>query len=318
MPPHLRVGAVTGPRDARGMTGPGEWVEAVQSGRLKPQTVAHALAVAFTEALLSVMDDPEQRTLAAGEASGGERRAALTRWAQELGMGRETLRMTLVGQRWAGLDELHRASLHPVLGPALEQCLADALPLALKVLHKALDSGPGHGSDGLRGESWVSPGERGTVRKRKPMPEPLEQLEARIRADLRTLDQRIVAEQRAGRPVDTKVDWAEVRRLMGAPRAIAPQAHPGMAARVRAAGVPSLADLVRNVLRGKGAMRSYAIKAGVQQQVAVIQGDGGGVDITGSQVDAVLGRLKRRGEVESLGYGLFRATSTMRGVTPKP
>lgn len=304
---------MTGPRDARGMTGPGEWVEAVQSGRLKPQTVAHALAVAFTEALLSVMDDPEQRTLAAGEASGGERRAALTRWAQELGMGRETLRMTLVGQRWAGLDELHRASLHLVLGPALEQCLADALPLALKVLHKAQDSGPGHGSDGLRGESWVSPGERGTVRKRKPMPEPLEQLETRIRADLRTLDQRIVAEQRAGRPVDTNVDWAEVRRLMGAPRAVAPQAHPGMAARVRAAGVPSLADLVRNALRDKGAMRSYAIKAAVQQQVAVIQGEVGGVNITGPQVDAALGRLKRRGEVESLGYGLYRATDSLRG-----
>ncbi|MDK9640020.1 hypothetical protein FAM23877_11375 [Propionibacterium freudenreichii] len=147
------------------------------------------------------------------------------------------------------------------------------------------------------------------------MPETLEQLEARIRADLRTLDQRVVAEQRAGRPVDTNVDWVEVRRLMGAPRAIAPQAHPGMAARVRAAGVPSLADLVRNVLRGKGAMRSYAIKAGVQQQVAVIQGEVRGVDITGPQVDAALGRLKRRGEVESLGYGLFRATDSLRGLS---
>lgn len=304
-----------GPRDAWGLTGPGEWATAVQSGRLEPGTVADALAVAFTGALLEVMADPGQRALQSGEASGGEGRAALTQWGAELAMGRETLRMSMVGQRWVQLDEVDRASLHPVLGPVLARHLAAAWPLAGKVLHKAQNSGLGHGSDGLGGESWVSPGERGTVRKRKPMPEPLEQLEARIRADLRTLDQRIVAEQRAGRPVDTKVDWAEVRRLMGAPRAIAPQAHPGMAARVRAAGVPSLADLVRNVLRDKGAMRSYAIKAAVQQQVAVIQGEVGGVDIAGPQVDAALGRLKRRGEVESLGYGLFRATDSLRGLS---
>lgn len=306
---------VQGPRDAWGLTGPGEWVLAVQGGRVEPETVADALAVAFTRALLEVMADPEQRALQAGESSSGEGRAALTQWGAELAMGRETLRMTLVGQRWVLLDEVDRASMHPVMGPVLTEHLGAALPLAVKVLHKTQDSGSGHGRSGSGGEGWVSLGERGTVRKKKPMPESLEQLEARIRADVRTLDQRLAAEQRAGRPVSSEVDWVQVRRLMGAPRAVAPQAHPGMAARARAAGVPSLADLVRNALRGKGAMRSYAIKAAVQQQVAVIQGEVGGVDISGPQVDAALGRLKRRGEVESLGYGLFRATDSLRGLS---
>ncbi|WP_143813823.1 hypothetical protein [Luteococcus japonicus] len=145
------------------------------------------------------------------------------------------------------------------------------------------------------------------------MPEPIEQLEARVRADLRALDQRLAAERRAGRPVDSCVDWVEVRRLVGVPRAVATQEHPGLAANVRAAGVPNLSELVREALRGKEQVRAYAVKEFVQRRVSALQGSRGSVAITGTQVDSALGRLKRQGEVESLGYGLYRATDSLRG-----
>lgn len=153
------------------------------------------------------------------------------------------------------------------------------------------------------------------------MPEPLDVLEARVRADLRALDRRITAERRAGRASRASTDWTAVRRLLGVPRAVAP-AHPGMAAAVRAAGVESLADLVRDVLRDGTTKPSYRIKREVQQAVATLQRHQGiestSAQISGEQVDSTLGRLKRRGEVEQVGRGRYRATPTMKGATTTP
>lgn len=153
------------------------------------------------------------------------------------------------------------------------------------------------------------------------MPEPLDVLEARVRADLRALDRRITAERRAGRAPRDSTDWTAVRRLLGVPRAVAP-AHPGMAAAARAAGVPSLADLVRDILRDGSVWPSYRIKREVQQAVATLQRQQGiestSAQISGEQVDSTLGRLKRRGEVEQVGRGRYRATPTMKGATPTP
>lgn len=311
-----------GPRDAWGLTGPSEWTDAVASDRLKPETVADALAVAFTRALVEAIGDPEHRAMAAGEPSSGDARGALVRWGRELEMGRETLRKTIVGQRWVGLDEVDRASSHPVLGPLLNAHLAECLPLALGVLHKAQDSGQGTGFGPNEGEGWVPARGPETIRRRHSMPEPLDVLEERVRADLRTLDQRLLADQRAGRaPQAAQRDWAAIRRLMGSPRAIA-QPRPGMAAAVRAAGVPSLADLVRDVLRDGSVKPSYRIKREVQQRVSDLQREGGiettAPRISGEQIDSCLGRLKRRGEVEQVTHGRYRATPTMKGGQPKP
>lgn len=311
-----------GPRDAWGLTGPSEWTDAVASDRLKPETVADALAVAFTRALVEAIGDPEHRAMAAGEPSSGDARGALVRWGRELEMGRETLRKTIVGQRWVGLDEVDRASSHPVLGPLLNAHLAECLPLALGVLHKAQDSGQGTGFSPNEGEGWVPARGPETIQRRHSMPEPLDVLEARIRADLRALDQRLLADQRAGRaPQAAQRDWAAIRRLMGAPRAIA-QPRPGMAAAVRAAGVPSLADLVRDALRGGSVKPSYRIKREVQQRVSALQREREiettAPQISGEQIDSCLGRLKRRGEVEQVAHGRYRATATMKGGQPKP
>lgn len=152
------------------------------------------------------------------------------------------------------------------------------------------------------------------------MPESLDVLAARVRADLRALDRRITAERRAGRAPRDATDWVAVRRLLGVARAVAP-ARPGMAAAVRAAGVPNLADLVRDVLRDGTTKPSYRIKREVQQRVSVLQRQQGietGPQISGEQIDTVLGRLKRLGEVEQIERGRYRATPTMKGATPTP
>lgn len=309
-----------GPRDAWGLIGPGEWVEAATSGRLAPETVADAMAVAFTRTLIDAMGDPERRATQAGEPASGEGRAALVHWGRELDMGRETLRQTIVGQRWVRLDEVDRASLHPVLGPVFSRHLAECLPLAPKVLHKTQESGSGTGFDAIRGEGWVPAREPESIHRRSPMPESLDVLAARVRADLRALDRRITAERRAGRAPRDATDWVAVRRLLGVARAVAP-ARPGMAAAVRAAGVPNLADLVRDVLRDGTTKPSYRIKREVQQRVSVLQRQQGietGPQISGEQIDTVLGRLKRLGEVEQIERGRYRATPTMKGATPTP
>lgn len=206
-----------GPRDAWGLTGPGEWVAAVASGRITPETVADALAVAFTRAMLAVMGDPERLAMQAGEPSSGEARSALVHWGRELDMGRETLRQTVVGRRWVRLDEVDRASVHPVLGPLFTSHLSECLRLTPGVLHTTQDSGSGTGFDGMRGEGWVPAEQPETIHRRSPMPEPLDVLEARVRADLRALDRRLSAEQRAGRATPSQTDWATIRRLMGVP-----------------------------------------------------------------------------------------------------
>lgn len=95
-----------------------------------------------------------------------------------------------------------------------------------------------------------------------------------------------------------------------------------MAAAVRAAGVGSLADVVRDVLRDGSVKPSYRIKSEVQQQVVLLQRQQGiestSVQISGEQVDSTLGRLKRRGEVEQVGRGRYRATPTVKGAAPTP
>jgi len=311
---------VEGPRDAWGLTEPGAWIEAVTSERLVPQTVADALAAAFTRALIDAMDDPERRATEAGEPSSGETRSAFVHWGRELDMGRETLRQTVVGRRWVRLDEMDRASVHPVLGPLFASHVAECLRLAPGVLHTTQDSGSGTGFDGIRGEGWVPAREPEAIHRRSPMPEPLDVLEARVRADLRSLDRRISAEQRAGRAGRTQTDWPGIRRLLAIPRRVGP-ARPGMAAAVRAAGVPSLADLVRDVLRDGSVKPSYRIKHEVQQTVSALQRQRGietAPQISGEQIDTSLGRLKRLGEVEQVERGRYRATHTMKGATPTP
>lgn len=311
---------MNGPRDAWDLTGPGEWVDAVIRGLLAPETVADALAIAFTKTLHGFLRDPERRASEAGEPTSGEGRAALVHWGRELGMGRETLRQAVVGQRWVRLDEVDRASLHPVLGPVFSSHLAECLPLVPEVLHKTQESGRGTGLNGARCEGWVPARKPEFIHRRSPMSESLDVLEARVRADLRALDRRIAAERRAGRAPRDTTDWVAVRRLLGVPRAVAP-ARPGMAAAVRAAGVPSLADLVRDVLRDGSVKPSYRIKREVQQRVSVLQRQQGietAPQISGEQIDTALGRLKRLGEVEQVERGRYRATPTMKGATPTP
>ena len=153
------------------------------------------------------------------------------------------------------------------------------------------------------------------------MTEPLDVLEARVRADLRALDQRISIERRAGRVVQDTTDWVAIRRLLGVPRANATP-RSGMAAAVRAAGVPNLTALVRDVLRDGTQKPTYRIKREVREAASNLQREQGTgsavVSISDQQVDNTLSRLARRGEVDHLSYGHYRATSTLKGGLTTP
>lgn len=76
-----------------------------------------------------------------------------------------------------------------------------------------------------------------------------------------------------------------------------------MAARVRSAGVANLADLLRSHLHGGTTVQTYAVRAAVQRQYP---------QITADQIDAAFARLYRRGEVERLSRGVYRATARLK------
>lgn len=130
------------------------------------------------------------------------------------------------------------------------------------------------------------------------------QIESRIRADVVALDRIIQAAARRGHAAPTTTDWAAIRRTLGtarAPRNIRP--GDGMAARVRNAGVANLADLLRSHLRGGASVQTYVVRAAVQREHP---------QITAAQIDATFARLYKRGEVERLGRGVYRATARLK------
>lgn len=286
-----------GPRDRHRLTGRDEWTTAVAQQRVEPIDLTDALAVAFTAALLDAMGDPETLSFNAGEDSGGHRRAAYEVLATELGMGRERLRLTLQGARWVTLPEISDALASPRIGPVLQRRLTESLQP--EVLRKDRDSGREAGSEQGSGEGWV-PAKPAAHRKEPDMDE-IAQIESRIRADVVTLDRIIQAAARRGRTAPTTTDWAAIRRTLGtarAPRNTRP--GDGMAARVRSAGVANLADLLRSHLHGGKTVQTYAVRAAVQRQYP---------QITADQIDAAFARLYRRGEVERLSRGVYRATA---------
>lgn len=89
-----------------------------------------------------------------------------------------------------------------------------------------------------------------------------------------------------------------------------------MTPRARASGTPHLAELVREVLLdASGPIRSYRIKQRVHTRTSHEQ-DGHGRDgprFTDDQIDRALARLATRGEANRIRYGVYQATSKMRG-----
>lgn len=289
-----------GPRDRHRLTGRDEWTTAVTQQKVEPLDLTDALAVAFTAALLDAMGDPETLSFNAGEDAGGHRRAAYEVLATELGMGRERLRLTLQGARWATLPEISAALASPRVGPVLQRRLTEFLRAG--VLRKDRDSGRKAGSEQGSGEGWVAA--KPAAHRKEPDMDEIAQIESRVRADVVTLDRIIQAAAGRGRTAPTTTDWGAIRRTLDtarAPRNIRPD--DGMAARVRRAGVANLADLLRSHLRGGASVQTYVVRAAVQREHP---------RITADQIDAAFARLHKRGEVERLSRGVYRATARLK------
>ena len=302
----------SGPRDGHRLTGRDEWVVAVAADKVKPDGLPEALAVAFTAACLDGVGDPEMLALEAGEDTGGHTRAAYVRLARSLGMGRERFRLTLQGARWLTLPEAKAAFADPLVGTRFNRHLA-RFGCDVGVLHKDRNSGgtsPQPAGGRKIASSATRPGKDTTVAESVAI------REERVRADIETLARQ---QQRARQQGDTvgSVDWSAVRRLIGdAPLPASTAPYPGRASRIRAAGIESLADLLRSILRdAPGAMLSYRIKEEVERQV---KGQQPGISrrlppISSDQVDTALARLAARGEIERLRHGVYQATDEMKG-----
>lgn len=287
-------------------------MRAVSARILEPRDLPDVLAVAFTAACLDAIGDSEALALGAGEDIGGHTPAAYVRLAHSLGMGRERFRLTLQGARWVTLPEASRAFGDPLVGLHLQQHL-DRLSWASTLLHKDQDSGgtsPRTTFNRRVAPSATWPREDGNMYDDAAV------REERVRADVTALDRQQQRAVRQGRSLGT-LDWSQIRRLLGdAPLPKLAQTHPGMASRVRAAGIDSLADLLRSILLDAGeAVPSYRIKQEVARRVAgrLTGPHRRSPAITPAQVDTALARLAARGEVRRLSHGVYEATNQMKG-----
>lgn len=287
------------PRERRQQTGRDEWTTAVESGRNEPLDLPDALAMSFTATVLEVMGDPESLATAAGEDVGDHRRAAYEFFAREIGMKRETFRLTLQGARWVTLSELATALDNPVLGPPLARHLEQFLSLLPRVLHKDQKPGPGQGSGSAGARVGLPNKTEATGRS-----EEVRTIEDRIRRDVTTLDRLMIRAARSGRSIKTSADWRTIRRALDVPRQPATQGPGvGMAGRTRRAGVHNLTELVRSHLRTSASVRTYAVRAAIQQDH---------LQITAAQIDAAFARLHQRGEVRRVERGCYEATPTLK------
>lgn len=287
------------PRERHQQTGRDEWTTAIETGRAEPFDLPDALAMAFTASVLEVMGDPESLAAAAGEDVGDHRRAAYEYLAREIGMKRETFRLTFQGARWVTLPEIATALDEAVLGPSLARNVEQFLSLLPRVLHKDQKSGPEQGSGGDRVRVG-SPNKPETTGRS----EDVQTIEDRIRRDVTTLDRLIVRAARSGRSIRTSAEWGAVRRALDVPRQ--PAAHGpgvGMAGRTRSAGVTNLTELVRSYLRTGSRVRTYAVRAAIRQDYP---------RITAAQIDAAFARLYQRGEVRRIERGVYEATPTLK------
>lgn len=307
---------MTGPRDHHPSASDGaySWASRVQSGEVTPNTVAEAIAFAFTRCLADYFEAEHGRRAWTDESDGGHLKVLYRHFAPRLGMGIERFRSTYQGARWLRLPELQAVLDDPELGVHCRWCLQHYLEGPGGVLQQ--DRKPERrvrsgqvGAHHERDRRPTTPS--GGPGRMDPDADGLRRLASRVQHDLAQLDRLTEHFRQLGHDVSDQPDWRALRVQAGVPRSVPSGAPPG---RIRAVGAGSLADLVRDVLRPGKPMRSYQIKLAVNRAVFERQ-DARGLTrepLTGDQIDACLARLKRAGEVVSPQRGQYVATSELR------
>lgn len=301
-----------GPHDAHRNAGYDEWTQSAKSGVLVPRDLADAIAIAFTAAMLEVVGEPELLALEAGEDAGGQLRLQYATIGASLGIGRETFRLTVQGARWIKLPELGAALSDPVLSRPLAGHLNAVLSKYPGLLDNDQEAGQG-GEERVRSAilTEINSPTGGTDAMNE-----VQTLEARVRADVTTLDRLQRATKRAGKSGRMAHDWSAIRHTLSIPRSPATPSH-GMGGRVRATGLHTLTGAVRDVLlEADQPMRSYRIKRLLHEKVRRLQA-GLGEDlppVEDGMIDAALARLVIQGEAKRVSRGVYQRTSAMRGV----
>lgn len=267
------------------------------SARFVPLDLADVIQMSLTYAVESALGDDEVLAQAAGENLPGQRREGYDLVARSAQMARETLRLTSQGARWARADEIAGIEASPLTSEDFRSHVRRLLALVDPVLGK--DQAPGLVPKSSLASNRVGATTTDTLEaamKEVPV------LEERVRADVARLDwtQQLAARQqrRAG-----TTNWSRVRSLIG-PEA-APRTTPGgMNERLRAAGVPDLTQLLRDLLADSQEFPTYKAVRAVQHQHP---------DVTAKQVQDALTRLVKRGELRTVRRGIYQPADTMRG-----
>lgn len=270
-----------------------EWINGVLSARFVPLDLADVIQMALTYAVESALGNDEVLAQAAGENLPGQRRRGYDLVARSAGMARETLRLTSQGARWAQADEIAGIEASPLTG---EHFRGHLLALVEQVLHK--DQVPGRMPKSSLASNRVGTSTDPLEAAMKEVPE----LEERVRTDVARLDwtQQLAARQqrRAG-----TANWGRVRSLIG-PDPVPKTTPGGMNERLRAAGVPNLTQLLRDLLGDSTEFPTYKAVQAVQRDHP---------HVTAKQVQDAITRLVARGELRTVRRGIYQPTDAMRG-----
>lgn len=280
------------PRRRFRATLPGEWVARVVRAEIAPRTVSEAIAVAFTRAVEETIGDDEALALEVGAEARSSRRSREELIARSLGMGRETLRLTVHGVRWIRLDETDTALRDSLIGRVFRAHLI-GFGLDEGVLQTTQESG----QESNRGLSSWRVGLDVSVEE--AVMAGIESVEARVRDDLLRLIRMQKVAAANGRRIGT-TEWARVHNAALTPNdeSDTPLAAPtGAPPRVRQAGVRNLSRLIRRVLIDSGETPAYLIEADIARDHP---------EIAAKRVLDSLARQAATGQIVRVSRGVYR------------
>ncbi|MDO5619750.1 hypothetical protein [Kocuria sp.] len=304
---------VQSPRQARGLRTVADWLDFVRAAEVAPSGWGEVYAMAFTATIDSIIEQTVAGADASRENPGSLRHSTYHRLGRVVGIGQETLRRTYHGARWVTLPEIDAALADEGLCPVMTRFLTLFAGYHSGVIEHAQNFVPGHVT--AVDEVHIDHQHSSTRWSEAVMPQTVEVLKDRVRADVIALEQMSRMPNAQHNPALAGTDWGQIRVLLGVPRypLIGGYRH-GIAVRLRAEGIRNLTDVIREVLSVGRPMRSYRIKGDVHR-LATEHNHARGLPapaLTSNQVDAALRKMLHRGEVVRLERGLYEATPALR------
>lgn len=257
-------------------------------GLIVPRDFADAVAIAFTAAVEFAIGDDELIASEVGIDTPSSRRRRQDEIARSLGMGRETLRLTVQGERWLRLDEVKRAVVDPLIGVHFRERLRH-FGFTQGVIQTTQNSG----QTANRGAVMVNMGGTDLTNTETAMAG-ITEIETRVREDLERLTRLQKIARRRGRKIGS-VAWGDIYRQ--AMDQSVPLPSSGTHQRLRAARVENLSGLVREILEGRAETPTYIIAAEVTRVHPAV---------SGKQMLDALNRQAAVGKIVRVRRGVYR------------